>query len=231
MQPANATQPAPSKLAAWPACPVNVSNDSPASATKGGNLGTSTRVTTNYLAVTRVPPTLYVYSIKYMAPKKSTEREKEQSHAGKGAVAIPGDLDASTDDQHREFKRRSERIRIWEVLKQTTEPFCSRADWATDLNTMWSLTPYNSVEPSVNQVFPVSGVIYKKSSGRFTTLDRVEFTFNRILDFNSGSEAASILDIGPKTSKGGSMRVTALNGLISKHATDLQPVILSSQVK
>ncbi|KAK5129660.1 hypothetical protein LTR08_002985 [Meristemomyces frigidus] len=127
----------------------------------------------------------------------------------------------------REVKRRTEKRHVFDALR-TAVPFSGRDDWATDFDTVWSLSPlsftsHQSGPPVEGQIFIIHDVPYHKASGHEAQLDRVEFTFLRTLRFDNGTATESLLNSGHTTDKGASVHVTALNGLISKHATEMQP--------
>ncbi|KAH9842269.1 Protein argonaute-3 [Teratosphaeria destructans] len=189
--------------AVWQQCPVNqISN---ANTKLPGAAGIATEVATNYVAVEKVPLKLYEYTVKYV----SASQRKD-----------------SGEETEVEVKRLSEKQRVWEALK-TDAVFADRKDWATDLSTVWSLTPLrfarNDHAPSPGQIFMLQDLVYRKASGAQATLSKVEFAYLRELDLSGDKSAASRSLINCDTNaKGASIYITALNGLMSKHVTDLQ---------
>ncbi|TKA83346.1 hypothetical protein B0A55_00607 [Friedmanniomyces simplex] len=219
----------------WDKCPIDPCEDKIKSAQRGA-AGRPIKIVTNYVAVNQVPKKLYIYSVKYVVGQKTdvTAGATALSSLQSLSTALPAGAQtiAGGTGDDREVKRRSEKRHVFESLRnalpfsQTVAPVGLRKDWATDFDTVWSLTPLQFPEsstapPKEGQIYPLHNVQYHKATGRSARLDRVEFTFTRMLEFTNQSATHALLNSGlAPNAKGASLHIAALNGLVSRHATD-----------
>ncbi|KAK3718502.1 hypothetical protein LTR37_005006 [Vermiconidia calcicola] len=203
-------------------------------------------VAVNYVVVKDHPAKLYVYGIDYgnIHPMKTSKQIKEDEQAAAlvsqtetlslgaksvqtGEVSKPTDGERDEDDgdggesdgagdsesrakgEGRKVSQRGEKMRIFGAL-QTRAPL-SGIKCATDGATLWSLEPLN--------MLTMTDVEYKKLSGRKYKLDCITFNFLQDLDIPTDPARATkaLVSKDAVTEKGDSMRITALNALISQH--------------
>ena len=192
--------------------------------TKGPALGGPTEkevtVVTNYVAVKKTPPKVYVYSIEFGECYSVKQAEKQlEEKARKLSLEDSNEQDTEDAPALRMTKpsQRSERARIFEALENCKE--LEGIQWATDHLQLWTLQKL----PESAQT--IRNVKYQKQSGKEYILKSIAFTSPRELDLGTGGQASLALVnhekddpvAGTKTQKGASMRLTALNALISKH--------------
>ncbi|KAK0823734.1 hypothetical protein LTR73_008314 [Friedmanniomyces endolithicus] len=176
-------------------------------------------VITNYVAVKKLPRTVYVYTVEYGGMVGNDNVQGlVQPQASSSAVPAPP-LPPS-----RGVMRRSEQRCVFEALKHV-QPLEGRNDWATDHLTVWSLKPLEdpNTEPHNHQITPVWNVRFQKPTGRTATLEFVKFIFQYKLEFPAGKETHSLLnppDGQPEDTLGASVHIAALNGLVSKRVTE-----------
>ncbi|KAK4897839.1 hypothetical protein LTR27_004611 [Elasticomyces elasticus] len=202
-----------SELLVWNACQTDNHKDSQASDTKRrGKSGERTDVATNYVVVNRVPQ-------KYgkALPTATTTTTVPASSTATTTITPP--------PVPREIKRGNEKRLVFDALK-LHPTFAGRQDWATDYTTIWSLTPLEDPEriPADGDVSRVYNVKYRKPTGREAELEYVQFTVSASLSFPRTTPTAptlSLLDANEDTIRGASIHIAALNGLISRHVTEL----------
>ncbi|KAK1820771.1 hypothetical protein LTR12_004797 [Friedmanniomyces endolithicus] len=181
-------------------------------------------VVTNYVAVKKIPRTLYVYTVEYGG---IVGNDDVQGHAQPQASSstAPAPLSSlSTSPPSRGVMRRTEKRCVFDALKHAV-PCEGRSDWATDHLTVWSLRPLEdpNTEPHDHQITPVWNVKFQKPTGRTATLEFVKFIFQYKLEFPAGKETHSLLnppDSQPEDTLGASVHIAALNGLVSKRVTE-----------
>ncbi|KAK0363717.1 hypothetical protein LTR59_009309 [Friedmanniomyces endolithicus] len=181
-------------------------------------------VVTNYVAVKKLPRTVYVYTVEYGG---MVSNDDVQGHAQPQASSstVPAPLSSlSSPPPSRGVMRRSEKRCVFEALKHA-RPLEGRNDWATDHLTIWSLRPLEdpNTEPHDHQIIPVWDVRFQKPTGRTATLEFVKFIFQYKLEFPAGKETHSLLnppDGQPEDTLGASVHIAALNGLVSKRVTE-----------
>ncbi|KAK3068586.1 hypothetical protein LTR53_013730 [Teratosphaeriaceae sp. CCFEE 6253] len=210
---------------------------------QGTDLPAGSRVGTNYVTVDAVPEKLYVYRIEYRAAKKPEaggEAVANQPATAAGSLdlqtltdALPTGAQASgrpavqegeNDGPPRQVKRRGEKKLVFRGLQASHDPFNTRhKDWATDFDVLWSLRPLNGV---MDTTLSIPNVEYRKTTGRQAVLASVDFIPLWNLDFPKdpndagGVTTKSLLKvIDNSEAQGTSVHITALNGLISNHAT------------
>ena len=199
---------------------------------RSGTKCCSLEVATNYVTVTSKPLTLYTYSIEYgtitpVKTKKQEEDDDDEKTSGTATITstikslsfAPGeysDKTASRDtnrvkDEGRKIQQRGEKARIFEASKIL--PPLHGIPHATDYELLWTLKPLS--------VTSANDVIYKELSGRQYTLDQIDFTPKQTLQIPGEPDQASksLLNSQDVTKKGGSLRTTALNALISKRVS------------
>ncbi|KAK0908138.1 hypothetical protein LTR57_016949 [Friedmanniomyces endolithicus] len=181
-------------------------------------------VVTNYVAVKKLPRTLYVYTVEYggMVGNDDVQGHAQPQASSSTVPAPPSSLSISPPS--RGVMRRSEKRCVFEALKHA-RPLEGRNDWATDHLTVWSLRPLEdpNTEPHDHQIIPVWDLRFQKPTGRTATLELVKFIFQYKLGFPAGKETHSLLnppDGQPEDTLGASVHIAALNGLVSKRVTE-----------
>ncbi|KAK4952526.1 hypothetical protein LTR10_009332 [Elasticomyces elasticus] len=138
--------------------------------------------------------------------------------------------DAAAPSRAREIKRRGEKRCVFDALRELA-PFKGRSNWATDYLTVWSLEPLQGpdAKPIEGEEYPVYNVDFSKPTGRPAKLEFVQFRFQYELDFPSDANATSLLNPPggqDHATLGASVHIAALNGLISKQATECRTGVI-----
>lgn len=165
-----------------------------------GKVGKPVRVVTNYVHVTQLPQYVYEYNITY----GNITSSPTQGSNGTTANSSPA----------RGISQTSQKRLVFEGLSAPGGLLADREDWGTDYSTFWSLTPLDNNDWTTTRIV-IGPVSFKKLSGWPSTLSNVSFSFVRRLDFHSGNQLSPAKLLESLDDTGASVRVTAINGLIS----------------
>ncbi|KAK5124739.1 hypothetical protein LTR85_001452 [Meristemomyces frigidus] len=178
-------------------------------------------VAANYVAVSGTPQKVYMYGIEYgtITAVRSEQQVKEDEQAAQSEASAKNSKSATdsiaggSEGQGRKVGQRSEKARIFKTLESRSP--LNNTPWATDYEHLWTLKPIPENELTILRV------MYAKLSGRNYRLDTIDFKHIRDLTLSGTPALAtkSLLNQDEVTKKGGSLRITALNALITRHVS------------
>jgi eukaryotic translation initiation factor 2C len=150
-------------------------------------------VVTNYVAVSKYPPKVWVYDIVY----------------GSTVSPVPGEAG-------RPIQQRGQKARIFEALQRRNGVLHGQQQWSTNhkFTQLWSLIPLPGANPSKTE----SNVEYIKPGGSTAKVTQVVFTFNCELDLGGTIDLADVVKPTSNHDHPSLIR-TALNALLTKHVT------------
>lgn len=197
-------------------------------------------VTTNHIAVRKHPAEVFVYSIGYgktvSVPTKKQMQEQQAKQDSQLADAtakidleeksdrpdgvgnnVSKGAEHTADGGRKEIAQRSEKSRVFSQLQ--SRPELQGIHWATDYTLFWTL------QKLPDTALTISDIDYSKLSGRKYKLSYIEFTFRQSLDLGSTAAELSKILVNratgqgafDATDRGASMRITALNALVSSY--------------
>ncbi|KAK5739520.1 hypothetical protein LTR17_005209 [Elasticomyces elasticus] len=208
----------------------------------------ATRVITNYVAINKPPPHVYVYTVAYKVaqdqvpvatagsfpdttdlqnalPAVTQASQSTNITVATAATSSAAAVATAPAPEPREITRRSEKRQVFKALPAAHAAFRSNA-WATDCDKVWSLQPLNGV-PDAPADLVVTDISYIKTTGRPANLSSMYFKYQWDLDFTVEPVTKTLLNaIAGTESHGASDHIAALNGLISKHASERAPGVI-----